>query len=169
MLPYRNFLQGLHFLLISSTSAYNPSLFGSSVFRLLSPSFSVPPSLWGDWLFEELWEGTELESTVVPKSCVPGVAVCMIFWRTSRIFSCRHTLVGKVSKWWAWKAAVAWAGEDNRDTMTRWTHCQERLDTNLSALLFEKHFYIVSLSANIMQKVISDELSMMSQWLNPKC
>jgi hypothetical protein len=33
-----------------------------------------------------------------PSSSVPGVAVCMIFCRTSRIFSCRHTLVGKMSE-----------------------------------------------------------------------
>ena len=27
-----------------------------------------------------------------------GAAVCMIFCLTSRIFSCRHTLVGKMSE-----------------------------------------------------------------------
>lgn len=36
-----------------------------------------------------------------------GVAVCMIFCRTSRIFSCRHSLVGKMSEYLVWKAAVA--------------------------------------------------------------
>lgn len=39
-----------------------------------------------------------------------GAAACMIFWRTSLIFSCRQTLVGKMSAKRAWKAAVAWAG-----------------------------------------------------------
>lgn len=32
-----------------------------------------------------------------PGGCSVGVAACMIFWRTSRIFSCRHTLEGKMS------------------------------------------------------------------------
>lgn len=36
-----------------------------------------------------------------------GVAVCMIFCRTSLIFSCRHNLVGKMSEYRVWKAAVA--------------------------------------------------------------
>ena len=32
-----------------------------------------------------------------PGGCSEGVAACMIFWRTSRIFSCRQTLEGKMS------------------------------------------------------------------------
>lgn len=32
-----------------------------------------------------------------PGGCSVGVAACMIFWRTSRIFSCRQTLDGKMS------------------------------------------------------------------------
>lgn len=32
-----------------------------------------------------------------PGGCSVGVAACMIFWRTSRIFSCRQTLEGKMS------------------------------------------------------------------------
>lgn len=32
-----------------------------------------------------------------PGGCSVGVAACMIFWRTSRIFNCRHTLDGKMS------------------------------------------------------------------------
>lgn len=43
-----------------------------------------------------------------------GAAVCMIFWRTSRIFSCKHTLVGKISAYRAWNAAVAWATEEKK-------------------------------------------------------
>lgn len=32
-----------------------------------------------------------------PGGCSVGVAACMIFWRTSRIFNCRQTLEGKMS------------------------------------------------------------------------
>lgn len=48
-----------------------------------------------------------------------GAAVCMIFWRTSRIFNCKHTLVGKISAYRAWNAAVAWATD--RNTWNGWT------------------------------------------------
>lgn len=55
--------------------------------------------------------GKEAESEVPAISL--GAAVCMIFWRTSRIFNCKHTLVGKISAYRAWNAAVAWATEEN--------------------------------------------------------
>lgn len=32
-----------------------------------------------------------------PGGCSVGVAACIIFWRTSRIFNCRQTLEGKIS------------------------------------------------------------------------
>lgn len=42
-----------------------------------------------------------------------GAAVCMIFCRTSLIFSCRHNLVGNISEYLVWKAAVAWAVKED--------------------------------------------------------
>lgn len=58
-----------------------------------------------------------------------GTAVCMIFWRTSRIFNCKHTLVGKISEYRAWKAAVAWATE----TKT-WNVCKDQTEDFLHEL-----------------------------------
>lgn len=49
------------------------------------------------------------ESGVHTPEASEGAAVCMIFCRTSLIFSCRHNLVGNMSEYLVWKAAVAWA------------------------------------------------------------
>lgn len=54
--------------------------------------------------------GREPDESEVPKpEGSEGVAVCMIFCRTSLILSCRHNLVGNMSEYLVWKAAVAWA------------------------------------------------------------
>ncbi len=82
------------------------SFFGSSVALPLSSAseFSLAAGLDGP--------GVEAE-TELPLATPPTIselpAVCMIFCLTSRIFSCRHTLLGNVSEWRAWKAAVACA------------------------------------------------------------
>lgn len=66
-------------------------------------------------------DGPGKEKSEVPAHSA-GAAVCMIFWRTSRIFSCKHTLVGKISEYRAWNAAVAWAMDET------YTENTERLD-----------------------------------------
>lgn len=54
--------------------------------------------------------GREPNESEVPKpETSEGVAVCMIFCRTSLILSCKHNLVGNISEYLVWKAAVAWA------------------------------------------------------------
>lgn len=54
--------------------------------------------------------GREPDESGMPKpEASEGAAVCMIFCRTSLIFSCRHNLVGNISEYLVWKAAVAWA------------------------------------------------------------
>ena len=50
----------------------------------------------------------------------------MIFCRTSLIFSCRHTLVGNMSEYLVWKAAVAWAGRRNK--------CKWKTDSEASCI-----------------------------------
>ncbi|TNN81726.1 hypothetical protein EYF80_008172 [Liparis tanakae] len=69
-----------------------------------SPPPLVDPS--PDWEPEGPGRGP-IESGMPRAETSEGAAVCMIFCRTSLIFSCRHTLEGKMSQYLVWKAAVA--------------------------------------------------------------
>lgn len=84
----------------------------------MSSSCGSPPALKDpspDWDPEgPAMEPAESEPPKIEMS--EGAAVCMIFCRTSLIFSCRHTLVGNISEYLVWKAAVAWAVDK------RWNH-----------------------------------------------
>ena len=51
-------------------------------------------------------EAAELPDAVV---AVGEADLAIIFWRTSRILSCRHTLFGKASECFSWNADVACA------------------------------------------------------------
>lgn len=48
------------------------------------------------------------DAASAPDVLVGELERAIIFWRTSRIFSCRHTLVGNASQWSNWNAVVAW-------------------------------------------------------------
>lgn len=83
----------------------------------MSSSCGSPPALKDpspDWDPEgPAMEPAESEPPKIEMS--EGAAVCMIFCRTSLIFSCRHTLVGNISEYLVWKAAVAWAVDKRRN------------------------------------------------------
>ena len=59
-----------------------------------------------------------------PAAAMPTMSsmlVCaIIFWRTSLILSCKQTLVGNTSWYFAWKADVAWA-ENTNNFFLNWT------------------------------------------------
>ena len=78
----------------------------------------------GVWDPKVLWDRVGV-ATVVAATVVVALSNCvsaMIFCRTSRIFSCRHVLVGKTSWWLAWNTAVACPGRTtSTQSMSRHT------------------------------------------------
>lgn len=95
----------------SRGSSRLPSAPPSSSSSCRSP-FPDPPS--PRWEPDGPGRGAPEESVGHPGAS-EGVAVCIIFCRTSRIFSCRQSLVGKMSEYLVWKAAVAGAARRHRD------------------------------------------------------
>ena len=107
----------------SRTSSGLASVPCSSSSSCRSPHPLADPS--PDWELEG--PGREpVESGMPNPVASDGVAVCMIFCRTSLIFSCRHTLVGNISEYLVWKAAVAWAGKKKKTT---WMNVESRSES----------------------------------------
>ena len=56
--------------------------------------------------------GAEAAELMEAEVVVTGEAErAIIFWRTSRILSCRQTLLGKASECFSWNADVAWRND----------------------------------------------------------